>query len=303
MSDKNDNSNAQGYELVNFCEFNKFAEQKNKSRISRINKDKDCGEIIIFNEDCFITMKSIKQSSVDVILTSPFYNTNKKAGNSKTLENTKALDGQYNYVRYDTHIDNMTNDEYCDFTTKLFNEFDKILKENGVVLYNINYGSENTDCMFRAINSVITDTPFTIGDVIVWKKKTSLPNNCSSNKLTRIWEFVFVICRKSEIKSFKCNKNITSYRKTGQAVYENIYNIIEAKNNDGSCPYNKATYSSELCEKLLTLYAPKGATVYDPFLGSGTTAVACKRLGLNCYGSEISKNQCKWAFNRLKKVM
>lgn len=262
----------------------------------------DCGEIVIFNEDCFNTMSSMGQSSIDVILTSPFYNTNKKASNSRTLENTKVLDGQYNYVRYDTHIDNMTNDEYCEFTEKLFNEFDKILKENGVVLYNINYGSENTDCMFRAINSVITNTPFTIGDVIVWKKRTALPNNCSPNKLTRIWEFVFVICRKTEIKSFKCNKKITSYRKTGQAAYKNIYNIVEAKNNDGSCPYNKATYSSELCEKLLTLYAPEGATVYDPFLGSGTTAVACKRLNLNCYGSEISKNQCEWAFSRLKEV-
>lgn len=73
-------------------------------------------EIVIFNEDCFVTMSSMRQSSIDVILTSPFYNTNKKAGNNRTLENTKVLDGQYNYVRYDTHIDNMTNDEYCKFT-------------------------------------------------------------------------------------------------------------------------------------------------------------------------------------------
>lgn len=257
-------------------------------------------KIIIFNEDCFKTMKCIDKSSVDVILTSPFYNTNKKAGKSKTLKNTKVSDGQYNYVRYDTHIDNMTNDEYCEFTKKIFNEFEKILNSNGVILYNLNYGSENTDGMFRAINSIILDTPFTIADVIVWKKKTALPNSCSSNKLTRIWEFIFVICRKSEIKSFNCNKKIMSYRKTGQPSYQNIYNFIEAKNNDGSCPYNKATYSSELCEKLLALYAPKNAVVYDPFMGSGTTAVACKRLNLKCYGSEISKNQCEWALNRLK---
>lgn len=259
-------------------------------------------EITIFNEDCFLTMEHMKESSVDVILTSPFYNTNKKAGNNKTLENTNVADGQYSYVRYDTHIDNMSNDEYCDFTEKLFNEFDKILKSNGIILYNICYGSENTDGMFRAINTVIVNTPFTIADVIVWKKKTALPNSCSPNKLTRIWEFIFVICRKGEIKTFNCNKKITSYRKTGQAAYENIYNIVEAKNNDGSCPYNKATYSSELCEKLLTLYATEGATVYDPFLGSGTTAVACKRLNLNCIGSEISKNQCEWATNRLNTI-
>lgn len=90
--------------------------------------------------------------------------------------------------------------------------------------------------------------------------------------------------------------------KVPNGISLNKGDIIRVRNKDGSCPYNKATYSSELCEKLLTLYAPEGATVYDPFLGSGTTAVACKRLGLNCYGSEISKNQCEWAFNRLKEV-
>lgn len=37
------------------------------------------GEIVIFNEDCFVTMSSMRQSSIDIILTSPFYNTNKKS--------------------------------------------------------------------------------------------------------------------------------------------------------------------------------------------------------------------------------
>lgn len=44
----------------------------------------------------------------------------------------------------------------------------------------------NGDCMFQAVNAVITQTPFTIADVIVWKKATALPNSTSSNRLTRI---------------------------------------------------------------------------------------------------------------------
>ena len=76
--------------------------------------------------------------------------------------------------------------------------------------------------------------------------------------------------------------------------------FIEAKNNDGSCPYNKATFSSELCEKLLSLYGRANGWVYDPFMGTGTTAVACKKMGLNCIGSEISENQCEWAKNRIE---
>lgn len=181
----------------------------------------------IWNEDCFVTMENM-----------PI--------------------GQYDYVRYDSFVDNMTNEEYCDFTVKLFEEFDRILNMNGVVLYNINYGAENTEGMFLAVSKILTETNFTIADVIGWKKKTALPNSCSSNRLTRLFEFVFVFCRKDELKSFYCNKKVTSTRKTGQKMYENIFNIIEAPNNSETCPYNKATYSVELCEQLLNLYCPRG---------------------------------------------
>lgn len=256
--------------------------------------------IEIYNEDCFKTMESVPIGQFDIILTSPFYNTNKKAGKTRTLKNTTVKTGQYDYVRYDTHIDSMTNDEYCDFTERLFLEFDRVLNLNGVVLYNINYGAENTEGMFLAINSILTKTPFTVADVIVWKKSNALPNSCSPNRLTRIWEFVFVFCRKTELKTFRCNKAIKSYRKTGQAAYENIFNFIEAKNNDETCPYNKATYSTDLCKQLLLRYATgEKVMVYDPFMGSGTTAVACQELGFDCIGSEISENQCEWARERL----
>lgn len=248
-------------------------------------------------------MKKLPPESVDIILTSPFYNTNKKAGNNRTLLNTKVRKNIYSSVRYDAHVDNMTDSEYCDFTVDVFKGFDKVLKKNGCVLYNLNYGAENTEGMFRAVNAIITETPFTIADVICWQKSNAMPNSTSSNRLTRLWEFVFVLCRKDEIRTFKCNKRLTSYRKTGQPAYENVFNIIKARNNDGACPYNKATFSSDLCMQLLDLYAVgDNVTVYDPFMGSGTTAVACKKMGINCIGSEISPNQCAWALDRLKKV-
>lgn len=254
----------------------------------------------IYNEDCFVTMESMPIGQIDVVLTSPFYNTNKKAGKGRTLKNTTVKDGHYSHVRYDTHVDNMTDEEYCDFTVRLFVEFDRILNLNGVVLYNINYGAENTEGMFRAVNAVLDRTPFTLADVIVWKKPTAFPNNCSPNRLTRLWEFVFVFCRRSESRTFNCNKQVKSYRKTGQASYENIYNFIEAKNNDGPCPLNKATYSTELCGKLLDIYAVRpDVWVYDPFMGSGTTAVACIKRGFNCLGSEISAAQCEYARQRV----
>ena len=78
------------------------------------------------------------------------------------------------------------------------------------------------------------------------------------------------------------------------------YNFIEAKNNDGACKLNKATYSSDLCIGLLSLYGKEGCTVYDPFNGTGTTGVACKKLDMNYFGSEISEAQVEYSIDRIK---
>lgn len=182
----------------------------------------------IYNENCMETMKRIPENYIDIILTSPFYNTNKKAGKNKTLINT-SLTG-YPYIRYDTHVDNMTDEQYNVFTVKIFNSFNKILKNNGVVIYNLNYGGNNREGMIKAIYAVITETPFTIADIICWKKHNATPNNCSPNKLTRIWEFVFVLCRKNEINTYYCNKKIKGYRKMERFCPYCGQRFVEKKN-------------------------------------------------------------------------
>lgn len=250
----------------------------------------------IYNEDCFITMdRMIKENiKVDNIITSPFYNT---CRSSKCHLSQKSRDNHEG--RYDIHIDNMTNEEYIKFTEKLFNTYDLILKENGCILYNLSYSSENTHLIWLVIANIIQNTNFTIVDDIIWKKKSALPNNVSSNKLTRICEHIFVICRKDEIKTFKSNKKVKSISKTGQKFYENIFNYIEAPNNDGSNKLNKATFSSDLVKQLLNIYAVPNSLIYDSFMGTGTTAVACKEMGCTYLGSEISKAQCEFAENRI----
>lgn len=254
----------------------------------------------IYNEDCHQTMAKMKQK-VDLILTSPFYNTNRKSDGVRTLLNTKARAGEYDTVRYDMHTDAMDNEAYSAYMVDLCRTFDGILKENGVVLLNLSYGNENTEGMFLALAAILQNSPFTLADTLIWKKKCAFPNNCSKNRLTRIVEYVFVLCRRTERMTFHANKEISSYRKNGQPMYKTVLNFIEAKNNDGPCPYNKAAFSSEFAEKLLAIYARPGMLVYDPFMGTGTTAVACLHYGCDCIGSEISPRQCAFAVARLQK--
>ena len=258
--------------------------------------------IDIFNEDCFTTIERLKSNNekINIILTSPPYNTGRPTTSEKARKNNEA--------RYDIHMDVMTQDEYIDWTIKLFEEFDKILDKNGVILWNMSYGSDGTvntnsiGLVWLVIAEIIKKTNFTTADRIVWKKKSALPNNVSKNKLTRIVEDIFVFCRKNEYKSFQCNKEVSSIGKTGQTFYRPIYNFLEAPNNDGSCILNKATYSSELCEKLLNIYGTTGSVVYDPFIGTGTTGVACKKLGFKCYGSEISSQQVEYSLQRIENI-
>lgn len=267
-----------------------------------VAKEFDISIGTIFNENCNDTMdKHIIPHTIDAVLTSPPYCTSNRAGKkSKATLMTAKKSKYYPSLRYDVFSDNMSPDEYINWSVGLFKRFDNILKENGCVLYNISYSSDNRDMMFRVISAIIEQTNFSIMDMIGWKKHNALPNNISPNKLTRIFEPVFVFARKTEIDTFICNKRVVSVReRTGQKVYENIFNFIDARNNDGSCNLNKATYSSELCEKLLNIYVSPGMSVYDPFMGTGTTAVACKRLGMKCYGSEISEAQCQYATDRI----
>ena len=251
-------------------------------------------EITLFNEDCFVTMGNMEKNNikVDVILTSPPYNT------ARPVKTQKAIDTYNN--RYDIYIDAKSTEEYANWTLKLFESYDKILKKDGVILYNISYGSERPNDMWMAIAKLISESNFMIAEQIVWKKKSALPNNTSHNKLTRICEPVFVFCRKNEYNSYVANKKVKSVRKdTGQKYYENVFNFIEASNNDGPNKLNKATFSSDLCKQLLTIYAKEDSTIYDSFMGTGTTAVACKEMNLNCIGSELSEAQYKFSKERL----
>lgn len=257
----------------------------------------------IFNEDCKDTISKIieRDIKVDLVLTSPPYNTSRQINTKRSLETHNG--------RYDIYVDDRSQEEYCEWVDGLFRSFDKMLKPNGVVLWNTSYGTDITNNNFLGIGlqwlsvaDIIRNTPFIVADRIIWKKLSALPNNVSPNKLTRICEDVFVFCRKEEIGTFFCNKGDADVGKNGQKYYRNVFNMIKARNNDGANPYNKATYSSDLCRQLMDLYCPTGGLVYDPFMGTGTTAVACVQQGNHYIGSELSENQCTYAVERIKRI-
>ena len=246
----------------------------------------------IRNENCFDTMKNMKNSSIDLILTSPPYNMTSRRG------------GYGDRGRYDVYEDWKSEREYLDFTIKLFNEYDRILKENRIVIYNFSYSIENPSMPYKLVYEIENKTDWKLVDTIVWKKSCGLPFPANERRLSRNLEFVWIFARKNEIDTFEINKGVKSIsEKTSQKYYNVFYNFIEAKNNDCKTPkLNEATYSTELCLKLLNIYAKDDYVIYDSFMGTGTTLNACKesKLKLDCIGSELSSKQCEYARNRIQ---
>ena len=254
----------------------------------------DCEKNKIFRGDCIEFMdESIPYKSIDLILTSPPYNMTKRPG------------GDADSGRYDEYDDWKEPEEYLKWTSDIFNSFDCCLKENGVVLYNFSYSIENPSFPYQLVSHLIENTNFCIADTIIWKKKSSIPYPASPNRLQRICEFVFVFVRKDEIRTFNTNKQVTKVSTTGQKYYQPMINFIDAANNDEATKdINQATFSTDLVKKLLKIYAKPDEhfIVYDPFIGTGTTGKGCMEYGCSYIGTEISKSQCDYANERLKKV-
>lgn len=243
---------------------------------------------VFHNEDCLVTMGKMNKHSVDCILTSPPYNMTKRKGGYADKQ-----------PRYDSYNDWKSEDEYNEWTVEIFNNFDKVLVKNGVILYNFSYSIENPWLPYTMIAKIIEKTQFTVVDTIIWKKNNSIPHPASYNRLNRIVEFVYVFSRKTDIKNFNCYKKVSKVSPKGQRYYEIVDNFITAKNNDETTSLNKATFSTDLCGKLLNVYTKEGDLVYDPFMGTGTTGVACKMIGRDFVGSEISKQQVEHSYIRL----
>lgn len=242
---------------------------------------------MIYNENCLITMSRFTDKSIDGIITSPPYNIN-----------VERSDCYYNNGY--SELDGLSENDYLEVRTNEFKQFSRIIKDKGVICYNISYAKENPILPTLLVSKIHGETDLTVADIICWKKKHAIPFQTSPTKLSRITELIYVFVKKSELHTFKTNKEVSKInKKTGQKFYKNYVNYIEAKNNDGYKSKLKSAYSIDLCNQLINIYFPKGSLIYDPFTGIGTTQISCIENECQYVGSEIIKDICDVAMERI----
>jgi site-specific DNA-methyltransferase (adenine-specific)/modification methylase len=226
-------------------------------------------------------MRKLPDKCVDLTVTSPPYNINLRIRGDRYCKRSKNESGPCN--KYQNLTDDMPIEDYFEFQRDTIRE---ILRISKLCFYIIQPLTGNKEALFRLIGEFSKD----IKEIIVWDKKNAEP---AIMRGVMNSEFEFIIVFDSAFPRQRMFDNASFDRGT----LSNLFRIGKSREKiDG----HKATFPSELIKKILTNFSQEGATILDPFLGSGTTLVACKELNRNGIGIEISEKYCAIAKQRLK---
>ena len=213
--------------------------------------------------DCVLGLDYIPNESIDLIITDPPYGISKELNcKGERLGTTAKLD--FNFGEWDKF-----NIDWFEIAIK---------KTRGWMM---------TFCAKKDVGyfiDILEKNGFVAIDVIVWQKPDPVPLNAKSRFLNA-WEAIVV------------------GKKPGahwSSSYE--HNIIKVQAPKGKNRIHPTQKPVELIKKLIELTTKKGDLIMDPFMGSGTTAVACVESKRNYLGFEISKQYCKQANERVKKT-
>jgi site-specific DNA-methyltransferase (adenine-specific) len=255
----------------------------------------------IYNMDCIEGMKLIDDNSIDLIVTSPPYD---------NLRNYKGF--SFNFER----------------TAK---ELYRVIKKGGVVVWVVGdatiEGSE-TGTSFKQV-LYFKEIGFNLHDTMIYQKNPYVPLN--HNRYEQEFEYMFILSKgkpnefnpiyipcieAGKTKSFSYNCGTTKENSSMRSGMDRVVKIKDTKikgniwkigvgkgrsAKDNIAFEHPAIFPEQLAKDHITSWSNKGDIILDPFMGSGTTAVACKELQRNFIGFEISKEYCDIAEQRLEK--
>jgi site-specific DNA-methyltransferase (adenine-specific) len=125
----------------------------------------------------------------------------------------------------------------------------------------------------------LTDQGFTIKDLIRWEKKNPMPRNVNSR---------YVMDFEVAIWAVKGTKGWTFNKPANKPYLKPVY--VSGVVLGGKKRIHPTQKSVDVIEEIIKVHTNIGDIVFDPFSGSGTTALACKKAGRSSVSTEIDKN-------------
>lgn len=220
----------------------------------------------IYNEDCLDTMAKMPDNFIDLTITSPPYNLGEKhhTGNNK-------------FEAYDVYSDNLPEADYQELQIQVLNELYRINKEGCSLMYNhknrLKGGFQITPYEW------LLKTKWNIKQELVWFNGSQNFDKCRFYPMT---ERIYWLSKGKDTNFF----NVI-----------NQHDLIK-DNAMGISGKHKRAFPLVLAQRFAMCFA--GAKlIYDPYMGSGTTAIAAIKEGRDYIGSEISPEYTKLANNRI----
>jgi DNA modification methylase len=197
----------------------------------------------------------------DICFTSPPYNVGGSVDNKK---GNKKM-----YVNSDDNLD-----KYI----KLLSDFTAIsLKKTRFTFVNLQGLSNNQKDIFRYVGNLVE----TLKDVFIWNKKNAPPNIQKGSFGTK-FEYIFCFSKDNHKgRNFPCS---------WQGKY---FNVIDCESNNGQQETDVHRAGFPIALPIWMLEKMDFAkSLYEPFLGTGTTLIACEKLNRKCYGMELDPKYC-----------
>lgn len=228
------------------------------------------GNSTLYKNDANLIVKELiaRKIKVDSIITDPPYNIS-KANNLATLRNRMGVD----FGDWDKKFD----------VASWINDYSKILSDNGSIIVFCSYLYLSKICNAFSKNDI------DVKDVIVWKKANPMPRN-TERRYVQDMEFAVWGVKHGAKWTFNKPKNVPYLR-----------SLFETPTVLGKERVNHPTQKSlKLFLQIISIHTNKGDLIIDPFMGSGTTGVACKKLNRNFIGIELEKKYFDIAVKRIK---
>jgi len=222
---------------------------------------------VIHTGDCLQSLSVIPSNSIDLTVTSPPYNLGGKTGNMGKWSRD---------IVYDDYQDNRPVDEYISWQREILSELWRVTKETGAIYYNHKPRIQNGIVDTR-LNLIPPHIP--IRQIIIWNRPKG--HNFNRGYFVPSYEFIFVLAK----RKYQLGK--------GQSGYGDVWTLNPAR-NDHHAPFPidiplRAISASDNCEIVL-----------DPFMGSGTTALAANALGKKWIGMELTQKWVDYSYKRIE---
>ena len=231
----------------------------------------------IYNQSCIDGLKNLADESVDLIFTDPPY-FQYRAQNVQGLKNHKDVETEFDFDSYSTE------EEYLNFLEEVLTECFRVAKP-GAAGY-----MWCGDDFVSYINRMVDRVGFKFRKVIHWHKTNPFPAIYTRKMFANSMELL-VHFSKGTPKTWN-HKHVND-----------MHNFIQAPICMGKeRTKHKTQKPLKVCIPYIEISSHPGDLVLDPFIGSGSTAVAAKMLGRNYIGFEISKEFCEISEKRLAEV-